>query len=289
MPLCTVITPVYNHWHLIPALLDKLAAQTLPQTDFEVILVDNGSEQINVPENLADNVRVLHCATPGSYAARNHAVEHATGEWLVFTDADCQPRPGWLEALLPTSGEEQKAARPLRAGAIQMTTDNPQPGPYEIYDLVKGIPQAWYVTRGYGATANLAVKADVLRALEGFDGTRFSGGDAEFCRRAIAAGHGIEYVPEAIVEHPARTEWPEIANKARRIKGGHLRAGNWRWRLQWTVRTLLPPVIAIARFARATQWPWRYRLTTMAVQLRLWGIEIAECINIWRRKPLHRT
>lgn len=39
-PACSVIVPVCDQWPLVPALLESLRAQTLPQDEFEVMLVD---------------------------------------------------------------------------------------------------------------------------------------------------------------------------------------------------------------------------------------------------------
>ena len=117
--------------------------------------------------------------------------------------------------------------------------------------MIRGIPQARYVRHGYAATANLVVPAAVFRALGGFDARRFSGGDAEFCRRAGAAGHPIRLVPEAVVLHPARSRWDELAAKTRRVTGGQVGAGPPRRRLVWFLRTLTPPLRALWRFARA--------------------------------------
>ena len=122
---------------------------------------------------------------------------------------------------------------------------------FAAYDLVRGIPQAAYVRRGYAATANLAVPATIFRALGGFDARRFSGGDAAFCRRAGAAGHAITLVPDAVVSHPCRTGWDEIATKARRTKGGQIRGGSLPRRVAWTLRTLSPPLRDTLAYLRA--------------------------------------
>ena len=76
------------------------------------------------------------------------------------------------------------------------------------YELVRGIPQARYVARGYAATANLAVPADLFRRLGGFDAARRSGGDAGFFRRAGRAGHPVTLVPDAVVPTPAAPAGP---------------------------------------------------------------------------------
>lgn len=278
LPFCSVIVPVYEHWSLIPAMLQCLQEQTLSQASFEVLLVDNGSESFTPPAVLADNVRVLRCSKPGAYAARNHAMVHAKGPWLVFTDADCLPEKEWLERLMQHARLQSRHL--LLAGAIRMQPSGSVPSAYEMYDLVKGIPQAWYVARGYAVTANLAVPLVLARKLGGFDAKRFSGGDADFVRRAVARGAALRYVEGAVVAHPARDSWSAIVTKARRIKGGQLTAGTPAQRALWLLRTFTPPILAWYRFLFVSRQPWRYRIVATLLQTRLWGVEILEAIKL---------
>lgn len=284
-PICSVIVPVFNHWGRVPALLESLQAQTLPQSEFEVILVDNGSTEYEPPQLLPPNVRVLRCETPGSYAARNAGAFHAAGAWLAFTDADCRAAPDWLAGLL--GGVKDGGATPdLVAGAVQMYAESPDPNFYEVYDILRGIPQEHYVSRGYAATANLLVPKSMLAELGGFDATRYSGGDADLCRRARARGYSLQYLPEAAVYHPARRSWEEIAAKARRIKGGQLLCGSLRSRVYWVLRTLSPPLGLYYRYASSSRQPIRYRLVSVMVQTRVWGCELLEMLQLLTRTSL---
>lgn len=275
----SVIVPVYEHWHHIPQLLAHLAAQTLPSSCFEILLVDNGSSEFALPTDLPANACIHHCAEPGSYAARNHGIEQATGEWLVFTDADCRPCATWLESLWQQI-ERLNGTSALLAGPVEMACARECPGAYEMYDLVRGIPQAWYVSRGYAATANLAAPAVLAEGLGRFDPHRFSGGDAEFCRRASQAGVKLRYVPGAAVTHPARDSWAALSCKARRVKGGQLTAGSKPRRLRYWLRTFTPPLIAIGRFMKQHDQPVRYRLVATLVQFRIWGVEMCEALRL---------
>lgn len=274
----SVIVPVYEHWHLVPTLLQCLNEQTMPPEDFEILLVDNGSTDFSPPAELPTNARILHCATPGSYAARNTALQEAKGEWLAFTDADCQPTPQWLAAM----NEATQDGLALIAGAVEVVSKAKEPNAYEMYDIVKGIPQAWYVRRGYAATANLAVPRSVVENLGEFDATRFSGGDAEFCKRAVRAGYPLRYIPEAEVQHPARDSWEAIATKARRVKAGQVTAGSVMRRLSWSARTLTPPLVATYRFLGSSQYSLWHRAIAVAVQHRVWALELRQLTGMLR-------
>lgn len=273
----SVIVPVYEMWELVPGLLDALGQQTIGSERFEVILADNGSRRFEPPATLPPNVRIVRCEQPGSYAARNAAAADAGGDWFVFTDADCLPRKEWLAALAEAIGQQREPT--VLVGAVEMFAAGDKPNAYEIYDLVRGIPQQRYASRGYGATANLAVARTMFQELGGFDGARFSGGDAAFCRRATAAGAAIVYIDAARVRHPARASWDELATKNRRILGGQLRTGSATARAYRLMRVIAPPFVAWWRFGRAP-FPLRYRAVAMLVQLRLWGVDLREAMRL---------
>lgn len=275
----SIIVPVYNQWNIINNLIDSLRCQSISSSVFELILIDNGSESFAKQPVWEGKGATLQCLTPGAYAARNHGARHAQGSWLVFTDADCIPDVCWLEQMLNavSTSESQDV---FYAGDIQMLTESTRPNSYEIYDLVKGIPQSHYARRGYAATANLAVPKEMFEQNGGFDEKRFSGGDAELCRRLVAAGNSLVFCPSAVVFHPARQTWLEVSTKARRLKGGQILGGSPSRRAYWLFRTLCPPVVAWWRFLRATRQPLKYRLIASWVQLKLWFVEIAEVIQL---------
>lgn len=269
----SVIVPVYETWELVPGLVERLQSQTIDSREYEVILVDNGSSVVD-EASLPAGYILLKCEKPGSYAARNRGVESARGEVLAFTDSDCLPEPDWLANLVEGIGSKE-----LRAGAVAIRTRD-KPNWVERFDSVKGIPQVKYVSRGYAATANLAVPARLLRSLGGFDESRFSGGDAEFCRRAVAHGARLRYVDNAVVGHPARTTWNELVTKARRVKGGQIRNGPLKRRLLWVLRTLFPPVIEWKRIVLQNKAPVSDRLVALTIESGLWLVRMVETTRL---------
>jgi GT2 family glycosyltransferase len=287
-PAISVVVPVFEHWEQLSSLYDALVGQVCQ--DFELIIVDNGSErqqavEASVPSPLRVRTRVLHCPTPGSYAARNAGALVAQGKGLAFTDADCLPEPGWTLAL-----HAALSADPgwLLAGPVRMWPGD-APNRWAIFDAVRGIPQEAYIRRGYATTANLAVSRAVFEALGGFDPLRRSGGDAEFCQRALGRGVPLLLVPAAVVRHPTRASWDQLSTKARRVKGGQVAAGPYRRRLLWTLRSLIPPLHEIARYL-SSDHPWSWRLAASGVRFMLWRVEVAELARllVLRREPERR-
>ena len=274
-PAFSVVVPVHRHWDEVPGLLAALARLDPVPGGFETVLVNNDAPAAPPPLQTPANARIVDAARPGSYAARNEGAAAARGAWLAFTDADCRPGPGWLAALAAAAAATPRA---LLAGPVAIAPPARDTAA-AVYDRVRGIPQARYVARGYAATANLAVPRAAFAAVGGFEPDRFSGGDAVFCRAAGRAGFPIRLVPEAVVTHPARTDWDALVLKARRIKGGQIRAGPLPRRLAWGLRTLSPPVRDTLAYARAPH-PLRDRAIAIAVRQRLWTVEVAEMLRL---------
>jgi GT2 family glycosyltransferase len=271
----TVIVPVYRQWHMLGDLIAALAAQHSPGCPVEVLIVDNDPDHAGPRPALPPGMRYVTCPERGSYAARNAGAAQASGTLLAFTDADCRPDPGWAKAMVAASRQHRGK---LLAGPVRMALPT-KPNKWQIFDAVRGIPQALFVAHGYAATANLAVPADLLRALGGFDAQRLSGGDAEFCRRAGRAGHGLVLIEDAIVAHPVRGSFAQLATKARRIKGGQIAAGPLRRRMAWSLRSLTPPVREAVHYLRSP-FPVAWRLRAIEVRLRLWVVELAELMRL---------
>ena len=87
----SVIIPCYNAERYLPACLDAVLAQSEP--DFEVILVDDGSQDgtLAIARSYAAldaRLTVLHQENAGVCAARNLGLDRAQGEWVTFVDAD---------------------------------------------------------------------------------------------------------------------------------------------------------------------------------------------------------
>ena len=107
----SVIVPVYNGEKYIRQSLDSIVGQTL--SEIEIILVDDGSTD-GAPEILesyakADpRVRIFHQQNRYAGAARNLGLEHATGEYVMFWDADDYFELNALE-LMYTKAKEHEA------------------------------------------------------------------------------------------------------------------------------------------------------------------------------------
>jgi glycosyltransferase involved in cell wall biosynthesis len=211
-PDVSVIVPVRNAAGRLPTLLAALDEQTLPRERFEIIVADDASTDATA--DLAEarsGVQVVRLATQGgSYAARNAALETARGGVLAFTDGDCRPQPDWLERGLA----EVEGGADLAAGHVELPLGE-RPTTGELIDVARHLHQERNVDAGFGATANLFVRAAVLDRIGPFNASLMSGGDLEFGLRAREAGFRLVYAPAAVVVHPPRRARELIAKSLR--------------------------------------------------------------------------
>ena len=112
IPRVSMIVPLYNKGGYILSTLQSIIDQTVGA--WEAIIVDNGStdEGPNAVRRFADGdsrIRLLAEDRRGPGAARNHGLLAASGEWVLFVDADDLLRPYHLERLLAAASENRSA------------------------------------------------------------------------------------------------------------------------------------------------------------------------------------
>ncbi len=248
-PLVSVVVPAYRDPERLRACLDALAEQRYPAADFEVVVADNGSEPpLEAQVGPRSGVRFVRETAPGSYAARNAGVRASRGDILAFTDSDCLPEPGWIAAGVAALGALPDGG--LVGGRVEVYLSDPaHPSPTELYEAVLAFRQERNVRVGHFAvTANAFTTRDTFTRVGPFDASMVSGGDREWGRRVHAAGLPAIYAHDAVVLHPARRSFAEIARKMARVARGHhalaARDGGGR-RFAELGRALAPPVASL--------------------------------------------
>jgi GT2 family glycosyltransferase len=200
----SVIVPTYARPVQLSACLRALAHLDYPRSGFEVIVVDDGGgtslEAAITPVHDQLDITLLTQSHRGPAAARNAGAELAKGRFLAFTDDDCTPASGWLQALeagFATAPDCAMGGRTLNA-----LRDNPYS---TASQMILEVVYAYYNTdpsrARFFASNNLAIPADSFRAIGGFDTTFRTSEDRELCDRWRYYGYRMMYVPEALVHH----------------------------------------------------------------------------------------
>lgn len=202
-PLCTIVIPTRRRPLLLAECLRSIAGSDYPHEQLEVIVVDDGAGGI---EDALEVVRgrleasVLRCPGVGPAAARNAGAARATGEILIFTDDDCQVGAEWLSALVKAlAGETRRAAGGYTVNALP--GNRWSAASQRIVDIVYAYYNADPGRAAFLTTNNLAVPAAAFRAVGGFDVDFRTAEDRDFCRRWLARGLELTYVPDALAFH----------------------------------------------------------------------------------------
>ncbi len=103
----SVLISVRNESGRIEALLSDLAGQTYPAENFEVLIIDDHSQDDTVSlaqsfiERTSLNISLVRMpeGLEGKKNAISGGIEKARGKLIVTTDGDCRVKPRWLETL----------------------------------------------------------------------------------------------------------------------------------------------------------------------------------------------
>jgi len=225
-PYASVVIPVYNNRDGLTRTLEALERQTYPSERFEIIVVDNGSEE-GCPIMRSDHPRVTWLCEPerGSYRARNRAIRSASGEVIAFTDSDCIPQPDWIASGVRAVQAGGNVG--LVAGRIEIVfRDDQHVTISELYDSLSWMPQHEAIaTARFGATANLFTTRRTLTDVGCFDDRLLSGGDREWGNRVFRAGLRQVYSHETVVFHPARHTLRQLIDRSLRVTVSSMVAG----------------------------------------------------------------
>ncbi len=108
-PFISVIIAARNEAENLDNLFTALTLQTYPMDRFEILLVDDRSNDETAQiafgwQTGLHNLRVVRVKTDyselvGKKNALTQGIIKAKYEWLLFTDADCRPVPTWIETM----------------------------------------------------------------------------------------------------------------------------------------------------------------------------------------------
>lgn len=96
----SVVVANHNYGFLVSKTITSLMSQSLPQSEYEVIVVDDASNDMSVKilEPYADSIRLLLSDSPdGHLKVCNEAFRRAKGQYIVRVDADDYVNRSFLE------------------------------------------------------------------------------------------------------------------------------------------------------------------------------------------------
>lgn len=275
-PTVSVIIPHYNDLEGLQTCLRALAQQTYPLSRVEIIVADNNSrcglEQVRAVAG--QSAMVILAEEQGAGPARNAAVARSSNQILAFTDSDCVPERGWLEA-----GVRALQDYDFVGGHVSVLVgDEMAMTPTEAFERVFAFDFKTYIEKkGFTGSGNLFCARSLFDHVGGFRVGISE--DYEWSKRAQSFGYRLGYAPLAVVGHPARRDWSELTRKWRRlnVETYGLSEGRPGRRFRWLMRSLLLPASAIVHTPRVLL---SRKLHTAAQ--RLGGVCVLYAIRVWR-------
>ena len=202
----TVAVPCYNGEKFISENISSILSQTrIPD---EILVIDDGctDRTPEIVKGFREVKLIQHMSNKGLAASRNTALRNASGDVLVYLDADTRAHSKLLETLLQGYYADEIAG--VGGRGIEATASSTEEGVNDIYNLwrylhasqgfgdlsIKGVSMLWGLCSSY--------RKKVLEQVGGFDPIyKTNGEDVDIGIKINKLGLKLVYLPEAIVYH----------------------------------------------------------------------------------------
>jgi glucosyl-dolichyl phosphate glucuronosyltransferase len=186
--IISVVICTYNRADLARQAITSVLGQDFPQTDYELLIVDNNSTDHTgaLAQEFCQaypNVRYFLESHVGLSHARNRGWQEAGGEYVAYIDDDCKVPPMWLRAASRVIEQFHPSAF---GGPYYAFYNSPKPawfkdeyGSHVQGDVARPLHVGEYLDGG-----NMFLRVDILKNLGGFD--------AEFGMQGRKMGYGEE-------------------------------------------------------------------------------------------------
>ena len=215
----SIIVPFRNEAENLPFLLESLSKLNYPMELFEVILVDDESEDsFKVPSlkfkvSVINNIRISNSPKKDAIAT---AMEIVNTDWIITTDADCTVNANWL---LTIDNYIQLHDVAMIAGAVTYDCGNSFLHYFQQLDLASlqgATIGSFGINKGFMCNgANFAYTRSFFQELNGFKGNDgiASGDDVFLLQKAIAkSSEKVRYLksPNNIVLTKPLNDWKSL-------------------------------------------------------------------------------
>lgn len=194
----SVVIPVRNAPDDLARCLRTLERQSVDPSGFEVLVLDDGSDDATPDVGQRLGARVIRQQRLGAAAARNRGVREARGDLVLFLDADCEADPRWVEEIsLPLReesgidgavGKYDTTQTSLVARFVQLEME-------ARYERMRARERIDFLNSG-----NCAFRKGTLLDYP-FDESFHRLEDVELSFRLAQDGHAMIFVPTASVSH----------------------------------------------------------------------------------------
>ena len=257
-PTVDVVVPFKGSADSLRRVQARLAALSLRPGD-SVLVVDNTPGHERDPEPGSGPVPVLHAPElPTPAFARNRGAARGSAEWLVFFDADAEPRRDLLDRYFDPPPEPRTG---LIGGGVVDEPVPPDAPAMARYAHLRGAMSQQdtfdFGDWGYPKSANVACRRAAFHEVGGFREEIRAAEDADLTYRLRAAGWQVERREDASVVHSSRATirgflaqqavWGAGGAWVHRTYPGSVPLIGRRRVLSWAARTTLGGLLRAAR------------------------------------------
>lgn len=196
----SIIIPAFNEErliaHCLDSVFDAMNAQTEADFSYEVIVVDNNSTDTTAQLAQQANAKVVFEPINQIGRARNAGAAIATGDWLLFVDADSLLSRGMVTDILTII----KSNCYVGCGSVLHMPDLPWWG-----DAAMKLWTVFSVTFKWAAGALIVCRADAFREVGGFNQELFAADEIDLSQLLKRWGRqrGLKFT--ILTRHPLIT------------------------------------------------------------------------------------
>lgn len=234
LPLVSVLIAARNEEQSLPRLLASLERMDYPEEKLQILIANDHSSdstlaiiknwcdrtsrsfiQIEADETFSKNLN-------GKANALAFLEKRAKGEFLFFTDADCEVNPGWIKEGI--SCMDQKTGMLIgitRVKGESWFSKFQEIDWWNTLGIVKVVTDLGWPTTGIGN--NMVVRREALEKVGGFANLTFClTEDLELSRSIRNAGYGIldQVSPEILIQTKAENDWKSLMHQRKRWMQG---------------------------------------------------------------------
>lgn len=199
-PFFTVVIPCYNRADEVGFAIESLLRQTC--SDFECILVDDGSENSKELEHLIialdARFKYIYQENRGGGAARNKGINAAKGQYIAFLDSDDYFLPTKLAKIRAHIDKYGSDALYSPAFVDRGSEQRFWIRPDRSIGAEEDVGEYLFVANQFIQTSTIVIKSGIAKKVL-FNPSLRKGQDLDFCVRAYFAGVRFVMLDEPLV------------------------------------------------------------------------------------------
>lgn len=190
------VIPAFNEENNIERTISSIhRAMCARGIAYEVIVGDHQSADNTAKVARENGARVVEILRGGTVAnVRNQAVKMASGDILVFLDADIELDASWGDKFT-------EVLKLIEINPRQLLGSLCIPPQIDNYIVNNWFDKLTRKQTGYLGTAHMIIATEQFNRVGGFDATLKTGEDYEFCGRCRSSGIELNVMPELVVYH----------------------------------------------------------------------------------------